>query len=188
MDPSDDPPRVLVHRAIPTDPAVRASNSLFLTEAKDQSGTPSRKLLFSGLSPAPAAIAQRMGIEQGSPLLTRRRLMVMDGVPLRLAVSYFLPNIPEAAELSGDTFLEGGLQQLFDRSGRAFGRAEETLVARMPSPEEADLLAIQPDEPVAEIVRSSFDDSGEPVHTLQTICAASRHVFVVRQPPGDRVF
>jgi len=179
---------VLVHRAIPTDPAVRASSSLFLTETKGQSGTASRKLLFSGLSPAASPIALRMGVEEGTQLLTRRRLMAMDGVPIRLAVSYFRPDIPEAADLSGDAFLEGGLQELFDRHGRTFGRAEETLVARMPSPEEAGLLAIQPDEPVAEIVRTSFDDSGEPVHTLQTICAASRHVFVIRQRPEDRVF
>ena len=161
---------------------------MFLTEAAGQEGTPSRRLLFSGLTPAPEGIAQRMGVAPGADLLTRRRLMLVNEVPLRIATSYFLPDAPESPELSGDSFLGAGLQELFDRHGRNFGRAEETLVARMPTSEESELLAIEGAEPVVEIIRSSFDDDGAPVHTLQTICAASRHVFVVRQPPEDRVF
>ena len=179
---------MLVHRAIPTDPAVRSSSSLFLSESSEQPGAATRKLLFAGLSPAPAAVEGRMGVSEGSDLLIRRRLMLVDDVPLRVATSYFLPEAREAEELAGDTFLAAGLQELFQRHGRIFGRAEETLVARMPSDDEANLLQIPLDEPVVEIVRTSFDDNGEPVHTLQTICAASRHVFTVRQLDEDTVF
>jgi DNA-binding GntR family transcriptional regulator len=179
---------VLVHRAIPTDPAVRSSRSLFLAESSEQSGAPSRKLLFSGLSPAPPVVAGRMGVAPETGLLTRRRLMLVNEVPIRLATSYFLPEAPESAELSVDSFLGAGLQDLFDRHGRTFGRAEETLVARKPSAEEAELLAIAAGDPVVEIVRTSFDAAGEPVHTLQTICAAGRHVFDVRQLDRDEVF
>jgi DNA-binding GntR family transcriptional regulator len=129
-----------------------------------------------------------MGVAPGADLLTRRRLMSVDEVPLRIATSYFLPGDPETADLSTDGFIEGGLQEMFERHGRVFGRAEETLVARLPTSEESELLAIQPAEPVVEILRTSFDAGGGPVHTLQTICAASRHVFVVGQPSEDRVF
>lgn len=177
-----------MRRAIPTDPAVRSSDSLFLTESAGQAGRPSRKLLSSGLSPAPAPVAERMGVEPGDDLLTRRRLMLVDDVPVRLAVSYFLPVTPEAVELSGDIFLEGGLQALYERHGRRFGRAEEALVARLPAPEEVRLLDLVDGEPVVEILRTSYDDQGTPVHTLQTICAAFRHVFEVRQPPDDSIF
>jgi GntR family transcriptional regulator len=179
---------VLVHRAVPTDPAVRSSSSLFLTEAAGQQGSASRRLLFSGLSPAPEGIAERMGVSPGDDLLTRRRLMSVDEVPLRIATSYFLPDAPEAEELSGDSFLGAGLQDLFERNGRKFGRAEETLVARLPSADEARVLQISAGEPVVEIVRTSLDSADKPVHTLQTICAASRHVFVVRQVDGDEAF
>lgn len=179
---------MLVTRAIPTDPAVRSSNSLFLTETGAQAGTPTRKLLSSGLLPAPAAVARRMHAAEGTVLLTRRRLMSVDDVPVRLAVSYFPPDAPEAAELSQDAFVEGGLQELFGRHGRRFGRAEETLVARLPSVEEAELLRIAGSEPVVEILRTSYDEGGQPVHTLQTICAARRHVFVVQQISGDSAF
>ncbi|HEX2179251.1 MAG TPA: UTRA domain-containing protein [Actinomycetota bacterium] len=188
MEPSNEPPRPLVRRAIPTDPAVRSSESLFLTESAGQAGRPSRKLLSSGLAPAPAAVAERMGVAPGDDLLTRRRLMLVDDVPVRVAVSYFHPVTPEAPELSGGTFLERGLQALYERHGRRFGRAEETLVARPPAPEEVQLLELEEGEPVVEILRTSYDEQDTPVHTLQTICAASRHVFQVRQPPDDSIF
>jgi len=179
---------VLVHRSIPTDPAVRSSESLFLTESAGQSGKPSRKLLSSGPSPAPASVARRMGVDSGDDLLTRRRLMLVDEIPVRLAISYFLPVTPEAAELSRAEFIAGGLQALLERHGRKFGRADETLVARLPTADEAQLLAIGDDEPVVEILRTSYDHHNAPVHTLQTVCVASRHVFDVRQPPEDAAF
>lgn len=188
MDPNNDPARVLVHRAIPTDPGVRSSPSLFLAESQSQPGRPERRLLFSGPAPAPAPVARRMAVGEGDELWCRRRLMLVDGIPLRLAVSWFPAGAPETKELSGDGFLEGGLQELFSRHGRRFGRAEETLAARPADPGEPELLAIAPGAPVVEIVRTSYDDGGRPVHTLQTICAAERHLFDVRQMPGDAVF
>lgn len=188
MDPSDRPAEVLVTRAIPTDPAVRSSESLFLTESGSQDGTPSRKLLFTGSAPAPAGVARLFRVEEGAELLARRRLMSVDGVPVRLAVSWFSLDGPEASELAAGGWIEGGLQQLFDRHGRRFGKADETLVGRLPSTEESGLLEIDRSEPVVEILRTSYDTSGRPVHSLQTICAAGRHVFVVRQLPGDSSF
>lgn len=188
MDPNHDPPRVLVHRAIPTDPLVRSSESLFLTETAGQAGTPSRTLLFAGPSPAPPAIAAIMNVQPGEDLVTRRRLMLVDGVPVRLAVSYFRADTPEADELSRTSFIEGGLQVIYDRYGRRFGRSRETLVARRPTPEEMNLLNLDPADPVVDIVRTSFDAENQPVHTLQTICAAGRHVFVIKQPPEDHAF
>lgn len=177
-----------LRRALPTDPAVRASGSLFLAETSAQSGSPGRRLLSAGPEPAPAAIAQRMAVTAGSDLLVRRRLMLFDSVPVRIAVSYFDPAGPEAGELAAPAFLGGGLQEIFERHGRRFGHSLETLVARPAEPAEAQLLQIEGSEPVVEILRTSYDEGGVPVHTLQTICAASRHEFVVTPRPGDGVF
>lgn len=176
---------VVVVRAIPTDPAVRSSESLFLTETGNQ-GTPSRRLVEVGITHPPDHIAEAMGAS--TTLIVRRRLMSVNGIPVRIANSYFPAGAPESADLLADGFIKGGLQKLFERYGRRFGRSRETLTARPPSEQECQMLELAPRDPVVQIVRTSYDPDGKPVHSLETICAASRHLFVVTQLPGDCVF
>ncbi|MGH3927893.1 MAG: UTRA domain-containing protein, partial [Pseudonocardiaceae bacterium] len=88
-------PPVLVERGIPTDPGVRASRSLFLSETADQGVTPTRRMLYVGQEPAPAHIANRLGIAAGEPVLVRRKLMSANGVPLRISASYFPVSLSE---------------------------------------------------------------------------------------------
>lgn len=175
---------VLVVRAIPTDPSVRSSESLFLTETEHQ-GTATRRLLEVATIAVPARFAGVMG---ETAVIVRRRLMAVDGVPVRIANSYFPAAAPESDQLSSDGFIEGGLQKLFEARGRRFGKARETLTARMASAKEAEELQLPEGEPVVEIIRTSFDTRGEAVHTLETICSASRHVFVVTPMDGDNAF
>lgn len=179
-------PPVLVERGIPTDPAVRASRSLFLSETVDQGVVATRKMLDVGQEPAHAYIAARLGIAEGEPVLVRRRLMSANDVPLRISVSYFPISLAEG--LTDPDFVEGGLQVLFEGRGLRFGRALETLAARMPTPDEARTLQLEAGVPVVHILRSSYDTDDNPVHTLESICAANRHVFPIRQPEGDTVF
>lgn len=174
----------LVVRAIPTDPSVRSSESLFLTETEHQ-GTATRRLLEVATITAPHHFAGVMG---DSTVIVRRRLMSVDGIPVRIANSYFPAESPESEQLRRSGFIEGGLQKLFEDHGRRFGKARETLTARVATPEEALTLQLAQGEPVVQIIRTSFDDRGDAVHTLETICSASRHVFVVTPMDGDSAF
>lgn len=188
MESHTDTPRPLCTRAIPIDPAVRSSESLFLTESSGLTASPSRRLLFVGLWPAPGPVARRMGVPAGTELLVRRRLMLIDGIPVRLACSFFLAGSPESDELERQAFIAGGLQRLFEAHGRRFGRAEETLDARHPQAAERALLEMKPDGVVVELLRTSFDQDERPVHTLRSACVAERHRFIVGQMPGDGSF
>lgn len=96
--------------------------------------------------------------------------------------------LAEGTALMQPDFVEGGLQVLLEDLGRHFGRAEDTLTARMPSPEEARMLRLAKDVPVVHVLRTAYDTDEKAVHTLETICAADRHVFVVRQVEGDTAF
>jgi GntR family transcriptional regulator len=183
-----DPKQILVTRAIPTDPADRASESLYLSEAGRQGVAAERRMLEVGPMPAPQVVAERMGVPAGLPVLLRRRLMFAAGVPVRIANSYFLLPLAKDTALEDADFIPGGLQELFKGMGIQFGRAEETLVARLPTDGEVELLRIDPAEPVVELLRTSYSRGGEPIHTLQTICAATRHIFSVNQLPSDEAF
>ena len=66
--------RVVVRRAIPTEPAVRGSASLFLTEAARQGVRADRRMLYVGPEPAPAHVAEALRVEPGTEVIARRKL------------------------------------------------------------------------------------------------------------------
>ncbi|MGH8902040.1 MAG: UTRA domain-containing protein [Egibacteraceae bacterium] len=56
----------------------------------------------------------------------------------------------------------------------------------MPTADEARPLDLEADVPVVHILRSSYDTGDDPVHTLESICAANRHVFRSGKPRATR--
>ena len=179
---------VVVERAIPTEPGIRASRSLYLSETEHQGVTPSRQMLKVGPEPAAAHIAARLGVAEGDDVVVRRKLMSANGIPIRISGSYFLPAFAEETGLDQADFIEEGYQVLFERHGRRFGHAVETLTGRMPTPDEAHTLQLAADVPVVHVLRTSYDVDNEHIHTLESVCAADKHVFRIRQPDGTDAF
>lgn len=178
----------LVERSLPTQPAVRASASLYLAEADGQGFAASRRMLDVGTEPCPADVVDRMGATPEEAVFVRRKLMLADDVPVRIATSYFPRALAEGSPLEAPDFVPGGLQAALEGMGYRFGRADETLTARMPGAYEAQTLELGPEVPVVRVVRSSYDTHDRPVHTLVTVCAADRHVFRIQQSTAADVF
>jgi GntR family transcriptional regulator len=181
-------PRVIVRRALPTDPATRGSASLFLTEAGRQGIAAERRLLFVGLEPAGQQVAASLRVAPGTAVIARRKLLLAAGVPIRVATSFLRADLFGGTRLAEPGFVEPSLQAAIGALGHRFGGAEETLTCRPPSPTEAGTLALGPGEWVVQILRASRSTEGLPIHTLETVCAASRHVFPIAQAPGDDQF
>jgi GntR family transcriptional regulator len=181
-------PSVLVERSVPTVPTTRASASLYLTEAEAQGITPRRQMLKVGATAAPAHIAELLRVAAGDSVLIRRKLMFANEVPVRIADSYFTLEVAEGTPIAAQDFVTGGFQVYFDRVGKRFGRAVESFIARMPTDEEVELLELGDNVPVVEVVRCSYDSEDTPIHCLDTVCAADRHVFPVPQTHSDNVF
>src|SRR5437660_959370 len=182
---------VVVERAIPTEPGIRASRSLYLSETEHQGVTPSRQMLKVGPEPAAAHIAARLGVAEDDDVVVRRKLMSANGIPIRISGSYFLPAFAEETGLDQADSIWQGYQVLFERHGRRFGHAVETLTGRMPTPDEAhtlQLAAVLTDVPVVHVLRTSYDVNNEHIHTLESVCAADKHIFRIRQPDGTDAF
>ena len=62
------------------------------------------------------------------------------------------------------------------------------LTARPPTAFEAETLALDPGEWIVQVVRISYSTEDTPVHCLETICAASRHLFPIGQVAGSDEF
>jgi DNA-binding GntR family transcriptional regulator len=84
--------------------------------------------------------------------------------------------------------VEEGYQVLFERHGRKFGRAVETLTGRMPTPDEAQTLELADEVPVVHVLRTSYDVAKQHIHMLESLCAADKHVLLIRQPEGTDAF
>ncbi len=181
-------PRVLVRRALPTDPAVRASASLFLAEAERQGVTPGRRMLYVGPEPAGEHVAACLRVEPGAEVIARRKMMTADGIPVRVATSYFRADLFGGTRLAEPGFVKPSLQSALVALGHTFGRAEETLTARPPTSFECETLELEPGEWVVQVLRAGYSDEDVPVHVLETICAANRHVFPIGQVSGHDEF
>ncbi|MFC6080021.1 GntR family transcriptional regulator [Sphaerisporangium aureirubrum] len=179
---------ILVRRAVPTPPAVRASASLFLAEAGRQGLNAGRRMLYVGPEPAGERVAAALRVEPGTEVLARRKLLLAGDVPVRVATSFLRLDLFGGTPLCDPGFVRPSLQAGIEALGHRFGHAEEELLARPPVPAEAATLALGPGEWVVEILRTGFAADGTPIHTLHTVCAASRHVFQVTQPSGADEF
>jgi len=181
-------PSVLVQRALPTDPAVRGSVSLYLVEAERQGVRADRKMLYIGLEPVAEHVASCLRIEPGADAVARRKLMLANDVPVRIATSYFRADLFADTRMNEPEFVRPTLQAALQDLGYQFGRAEEVLTARPPTAFEAETLALDPGEWIVQIVRISYSTEDTPVHCLETICAASRHMFPIGQVAGSDEF
>jgi GntR family transcriptional regulator len=183
-----DRPRVVVRRSLPTEPAVRGSASLFMTEAGRQGIRADRRMMYVGPEPASEHIALALRVGPGAEILARRKMMLADDVPVRIATSYFRLDVFGGTPLCEPGFVRPSLQAGIEALGHRFGRAEEQLTARPPTEVEAAVLELDPGEWVVQIVRAGYSSDDVPIHVLETICAASRHVFPIVQVAGTDEF
>ncbi|GLU48789.1 GntR family transcriptional regulator [Nocardiopsis ansamitocini] len=180
-------PRILVQRALPTPPATRGSKSLYLTEAQQQGLEPKREMLYVGQEPASEHVAAGLDVHTGDAVIARRKMFWANEVPVRISTSYFRTDVAKGTRLDGEGFVLPTLQAAIEDLGHRFSHATETLTARPPTPYEADLLDV-PGEWVVQVLRVSVSTDDVPIHALETICAASRHVFPIGQVAGSDQF
>lgn len=124
----------------------------------------------------PARLAGWLGLEPGAEVLARSRLMGVEGEPpIQTAVSYILLEVAERvpALLSLDTGPGGMLSRLED-AGYGPLHFDEIVRARMPSPEEARALKLEPGTPVLIVQRITYSQGGEVLDAMERVIAGDR--------------
>jgi GntR family transcriptional regulator len=153
----------------------------FNAQALEQGQAPEQRLLEVATATAPAEVAIRLGIEDGSPVVVRRRLFLADGEPVALCDSYYPPDLADGTPLAKDRRIRGGVHALMeDPSGpirRRIARSIDDLISRMPTPQEAASLRLPQGVPVTRVLRTLFDSDDRPVEVQEIIAAADRHEF-----------
>jgi GntR family transcriptional regulator len=188
-EPASEPgPQVIVYRSLPTEPSLGGPAHTFATAAERQGVHIDLRLLFDGSEPSSEHVATCMRIRAGDEVLSRRRKIIADGVPIRLVSSFFRADLFAGTEVTEVETSTPALQEALKSLGHRFGHAEETLVARPATRPETESLQLDPGEWVVQLLRAAYSTEDTPVHVLETICAASRHVFPVSQVGGLQEF
>jgi GntR family transcriptional regulator len=116
----------------------------------------------AGRTPAPADVAEALGIAAEAPVAWRQRLLLADGRPIMICSSYYPDAIADVVPaLAEPARLPSNAMELMARVGHAIvpgGR--DTVFGRAATAEEAAQLGAQAGAPVTETFRVAYDADG----------------------------
>ncbi|MBR0651580.1 phosphonate metabolism transcriptional regulator PhnF [Roseomonas terrae] len=139
---------------------------------------PAGRILRIGEVPAETQLAEALGIRRGRLVLRIDRLGLANGRPVVLGVHHLpLPRCAAAAEVLGTN---SSITAALEASGIPdYRRQSSRITARLPTPEEADLLQQSRSRPVLVAESLNVDPEGQPVDWTMAIYAAGRVQLVV---------
>jgi GntR family transcriptional regulator len=161
----------------------KVAQSLQLTSYTEdmlaQGMQPMSKLLGLDYRDADEAIAARLAIPVGDPVLRIERLRLADGDPMAIERSHLsaerFPGLREHLLHHGSLYAA-----LWEEYGVEPAESEENIETALASPAEAAFLGTDVGIPLLLLSRHSFDDRGEPVEWVRSVYRGDRYTFVVR--------
>lgn len=132
-----------------------------LYEDLDRNGQkPSTKILDYKVLKADAKIAERLGVEPGSPVLYLRRVRSADNVAVSIMENW-LPQ--DFTDISENELNEHGLYQILRARGVTIRVAKQRIGARKASQQESAILAIDKHAALLTMDRTAYDNSGRAI-------------------------
>jgi GntR family transcriptional regulator len=157
----------------------------FDTEAIAQGQVPSRRMLRIGRGPVPEDIADWLGVEVGEDVMIRSRLQHLDGVPAAISTSYFPLWLTDGTRLESSEPLPEGPDNLLEDLGYEFASGVELIRARMPTPDEAELLELGPGVPVVRLLQIDYDPQDRTLQVADDLYAGDQHEFAAEWAEPD---
>jgi GntR family transcriptional regulator len=128
---------------------------------------------------ADAALALRLGLALGEPVVHLRRVRLADGVPLSLDLTW-LPAAEGERIAQGDLVRRDVFVLLEQELGLALGHADLSIDAVAAKPEAADELGIEPGEALLRIDRLTHTAGGRPIGWETRYCRTDRFRWRLR--------
>ncbi len=120
--------------------------------------------------PAAPEVAGLLGVEEGAPVLARRRRMYANDTPVQLATSYLPLDIVAGTALASTDPGSGGIYSRLTDLGYAPATYTETARVRPPDDDEAQFLRMDPDQRVVTIQRTARTAGGRIVEVNSKGC------------------
>jgi GntR family transcriptional regulator len=126
---------------------------------------------------APSEIAKWLHVSDGEEVVIRKRLQLLDGEPAVISTSYYPLWVADGTRLESSEPLPEGPDALIEALGHRFSRGIEVFRARMPTPDEADLLMLDPGVPVVRMIHVDYDAEGRSLQVADDLYSGERHEF-----------
>jgi len=128
--------------------------------------------------PCPQDVAERLGIDAGTVVLVRDRLLKAEGEPPSLISLSWHPDwiaeqIPDLADPA-----KGGMKGLHEALGLRL-RFLDVFSSRRPTDAERERLELQPGDVVTEQRGTTFDQEDRPLYAIHHVAAGHRIEFAV---------
>lgn len=165
--------------------ARRAENhaATFNAEVARQGHIGRQDILAVESQPATTEVARWLGIEPGVFVLARRRIMLVDEQPYQLGDSYYLHDLVRDTAIARPAPVEEGVLAVLERvHGSPISYYVDELSFRMPTPEEAAILKLDPGVCVVRAVRIAYDAAGAALEAFDQLLAGDKHVLVYEVP------
>jgi DNA-binding GntR family transcriptional regulator len=131
-------------------------------EAADQGRTGSQRILKAGPIAASEEVAQQLGLPEGEAVVERQRLILLDGQPVELAISYWPASWAAETALAQPGRIRGGAVSLLAELGYTPGRVDEDVSTRPPTREEVQTLELAVEEWILSMARTITTPDGRP--------------------------
>ncbi|MFJ3042657.1 MULTISPECIES: GntR family transcriptional regulator [Streptomyces] len=155
-------------------PQEEGRGDAWAAEAEAQGRRGTQRILHAGEVPAPAEVARLLGVDEGEPVVVRRRLILLDGLPNELTDTYYPLAVARGTALARTAKIRGGAVTLLAELGHIGVLVREDVTATMPDEEERRTLEGAPDEPVLRLVRVTLDREGHPIQVDRMVMPALR--------------
>lgn len=114
-------------------------------------------------------------------VVLRHRLMLHDNDPVELSWSYYPSSIADGTELTQRRRIVGGAPRILADAGFPMAEFSDRVSARMPTPQEAELLALPPNVPVIRQLRVVMARDERPVEASVLVKGGHLHELRYRQ-------
>jgi GntR family transcriptional regulator len=160
----------------------KEGKAAFTVEAEQTGAEPAVDMIRVTRAVPPAEVASRLNLATDAPTVIRSRRYLLDGRPVETAISYIPADLAEGTPITNPNPGPGGIYARLEENGHILERFTEEVAARMPTPEEARVLALPPGVPVFRLVRTAFDREGRAVEVCDTIMASDAHLLAYHLP------
>jgi DNA-binding GntR family transcriptional regulator len=155
-------------------PREREQGDAWSADAAAKGRRGAQRIIHAGEVPAPAEVALPLGVQQGEPVVVRRRLILLDDEPNELTDTYYPAAIARGTPLGGTAKIRGGAVTLLAELGHVGALVREDVTAGLPVEEEQEALRLAWTDPVLRLTRLTLDREDRPIQVDRMVMPAQR--------------